>query len=141
MICRTLSAIELSRDLPLMQRIARNLTRPASDFHAKIDRWAAGLEATPEDGHLAIVEDDGELVGWARTEPWERTWATLESFVHLGWRRRGVATFAAAGLVASFLLPPDAEIAVFRPAMLMLARRVGLHPVLFAQEGDRWVRQ
>ena len=141
MICRTLTADALASDLALTKRLVRDLTRDGSDFQAKLMRWAAGAPAGIEDGTIAVVEEDGDVIGWARTEVWESRWSTLEAFVHLGWRQRGVAALAASALVASWSLPPDAQVAVFRPSMLVLARRVGIHPVLFAKEGDRWVRQ
>ena len=151
MNCTILTAEALSRDAVALRTIARHLTRPGSDFSRKLHRWIAAEPATPEDGAIAIVRDEasGEIVGWARTETWlcDTSWNTLEAFVHLGWRKRGIAAFAAPGLVASGWLPEfdDAGrptfVAVFRPAMMLLARRVGLWPRLFQRdEAGRWVQ-
>jgi hypothetical protein len=108
----------------------------------------------PLNGYIALVYDYGEIIAWARTEVWlekspdeavdppiELPWNTLEAFVNRSWRGRGIATFAAAGLAT---LPEfsdgDRTAAVFAPSMMMLARRVGIHPTLFRKGGERWVR-
>lgn len=137
MICRVLQTTDI--EIPTLRRLQRDLTWPGSDFHGKIAGWLNGVSATPEDGAIALVEDDGELIGWARTEVW-REWHTLEAFVHLGWRRRGVAVFAASGLVAARALQTDSSPAVFAPSMLILAHCVGLRPVLFTREGGEWIQ-
>jgi hypothetical protein len=148
MICRLLTADALAADTPTLKRVMR-FTRPGSDYQWKLHRYLRGKQPSPDDGSIAVVEVGRELVGWARTEVWvpNRAWDTLEAFVPPEWRRRGVAALAASLLVASGALPAldsngkQTTVAVFRPSMLLLARRVGLHPILFAREGDQWVRQ
>lgn len=107
----------------------------------------------PIDGFIALLFDFGELIGWARTEQWHeeteeswRTipitlpWNTLEAFVKQDYRGRGLATFAAAGLVTLPSFQEDNTAAVFTPSMMLLARKVGLQPTLFREESERWVR-
>lgn len=140
MRCRTLHV----RDLDAIEclYLHRHLTRDGSDFANKLASWASGVRPARSDGTIALVEDQGEIIGWARTEIWweepgHMAWDTLESFVTPEWRGRGIASWAAAGLACGELC----AVAVFRPSMLLLAKRVGLHPVLFQKdEGGRWVR-
>jgi hypothetical protein len=77
----------------------------------------------------------GEIVGWARTEKWDGH-DTLEAFVQHQYRRRGIARFCAAGLVASNAFDGGRSVAVFRESMLHLARGVGLEPLLFGRQQD-----
>lgn len=128
--------------------VAGKLCKDGSIFQRRL------LAGDPLDGFVALVEDFGEVIGWARTEPWVETtedgiaagfghavlhWNTLEAFVARDYRGRGVATFAAAGLAATaFQGEPTA--AVFHPHMMLLARRVGLMPTLFREERKSWVR-
>lgn len=143
MKCRTLHV----RDLDAVECIflREHLTREGSDFSAKLNAWADGVRPKSSDGTIALVEDQGEIVGWARTEVWfempgEVPWDTLESFVSPEWRGRGVSSWAASGLACG-VLADVASVAVFAPPMLLLASRVGLHPVLFEQDdAGRWVR-
>lgn len=129
------------------QRIVEGLTKPASAFARRL----AARE--PIDGFIALIYDFGELIGWARTEPWhEETdeswraipltlpWNTLEAFVKQDYRGRGLATFAAAGLVTLPTFQEDNTAAVFSPSMMLLAKKVGLQPTLFRQASERWVR-
>jgi hypothetical protein len=122
--------------------IVMRLTKPDSDFQR-------ALLSGRRPGEIAIVRDQGEIVGWARTEAWvesrggdEYSWDTLEAFVAREYRRRGVAAFAAAGLAAA----RDSlgqHIAVFHPHMLLVARRAGFHPTLFAKQDvveTKWSR-
>lgn len=116
--------------------IRDNLTRDGSDFQAK-------LRDGRSDGFIAIVREHGEIIGWCRTERWleERRmaeWGTLESFVAMSHRHRGVASFAACGLRT--VLSAASLVAVFHPHMLLVARRASLSPVLFAKENDAWSR-
>lgn len=143
MTCRTLHV----RDLDAIECafLRDHLTREGSDFHGKLDSWAAGVRPRLSDGTIALVEDHGEIVGWARTEVWfekpgEIAWSTLEAFVSPSWRGRGISSWAAAGLSCG-VLSDEPTVAVFAPAMMLLAKRVGLHPILFTQDEERkWVR-
>lgn len=143
MKCRTIHV----RDLDAIECVylREHLTRDGSDFSVKLNTWADGVRPKLSDGTISLVEDHGEIIGWARTEVWfeqpgEIAWSTLESFVAPEWRGRGVAAWAAAGLACD-ALADTASVAVFRPSMLLLAKRVGLHPVLFQKaEGGLWVR-
>lgn len=144
MNCTVITAEVLSRDLESMTSLFRRLTKPGSDFNRKLHRWMTMTPALPEDGSIAVVREDEEIVGWARTESWQPdcSWDTLEAFVAPTHRRRGVAAFAAAGLVAARAVGDGHPVAVFAPPMLLLSRRVGLHPVLFLKDdAGKWVRQ
>ena len=112
------------------QLIATKLTRPYSDFQRS-------LTANTAQGTIALCLDQGEIIGWARTEMWQN-WNTLEAFVDSTYRGRGVATFAAAGLVAScqFFRGPRCHAAIFHPSMKPLSRKVGVYPVLFEKHPD-----
>ena len=129
--------------------VARKLCKPGSIFQQRL------LVAAPMDGLIALVEDFGEVIGWARQEPWSEPtndgvaagfgpavlhWNTLEAFVARDYRGRGIASFAAAGLAASTEFLDDPSAAVFHPHMMLLAKKVGLMPTLFREEGGRWVR-
>lgn len=145
MICRILDIPTLvATAKPEATFILHHLTRPESDFSKKLTSWLyTPVRPGPGDGHIAIVLDHGEVVGWARTERWtERfsdgsglTWDTLEAFVARDCRSRGVAAFAAAGLYASTLHDTGCNVAVFAPSMLMVAKRAGLLPTLFERDG------
>lgn len=118
-----------------------HLVRHNSDFQKKLERWLDGDRPTEEDGHIAVILDQGEVVSWARTETWldaERLrWDTLEAFTHEDYRMRGLAAWAAAGLFSGPLYDEGGSVAVFRPPMLLVAKRAGFHPTLFEKE---WVR-
>lgn len=143
MKCRTTHVRELDPVECIFLR--DHLTREGSDFSVKLHSWADGLRPRQSDGTIALVEDQGEIVGWTRTEVWfeqpgEIAWDTLESFVSPSWRGRGISTWAAAGLACG-PLADNTTVAVFAPSMMLLAKRVGLFPVLFEQDEDgRWVR-
>lgn len=114
------------------------------DFQAKLRRFLAGDEPTFDDGYLALLKSEGEIVGWARSERWVEdavhAWDTLEAFVHPNHRHRGYAALASQGL-ASGPLYGSGSIAVFAPPMLLVARRAGLCAQLFTrQRVERWER-
>jgi GNAT superfamily N-acetyltransferase len=135
---------------PAAAFVREHLTKPCSDFQGKLDAWLVGsLTPTDEDGHIALVEDHGEIVGWARTEQWSAgsdgagglvLYDTLEAFVAPPYRRRGIAAFAATGLYAAVLLDTPPRVVVFHPHMLLVARRAGFWPTLFQKEGGQWFR-
>jgi hypothetical protein len=116
--------------------IRYHLTKFGSDFYKKL--------TTADDlaGHIAVVRDQGEIVGWARTEPWRGgdgdEWNTLEAFVAEDYRHCGIASFAAAG-IAAHLSPGGMSVAVFHPVMYIIATRAGLRPTLYVK-GEAWVR-
>jgi hypothetical protein len=122
-----------------MRRLIRDeLTKPGSDFQKAVE--------TKTDGVIAMVMDDMEVVGWARTELWsagpnEMLYDTLEAFVRPDRRLEGIAAFAAAGLFAASLHNNGGSVAVFHPHMLLLARRAGFFPVLFQKDADGVWRQ
>lgn len=144
--CNVLPAAEFADDSHAMHWLHQRLTRDGSDFQRKLLSWIAGRdEPGVSDGHIAIVEDRGEIVGWARSEQWthqmSRQWHTLEAFVAEPYRRRGVASFASAGLVASGAVPACGRVAVFRTrTMEGVARRIGLFPTYFQLADGKWVR-
>jgi len=127
-----------------------HLTRPGSDFQKKLTAWIDGSsKPTDADGHIALVYDHGEIVGWARTEYWsagddgaggEVLYDTLEAFVAPSYRLRGIAAFAASGIFSAVLHENGGTVAVFHPHMLLVARRAGFWPTLFQKEGGQWLR-
>lgn len=126
------------------RELADTFTHDGSDFQMKLRRFLAGDEPAFEDGYLALLKADGDIVGWARSERWAEdavfTWDTLEAFVHAQARNRGYASLAASAL-ASGPLYGSGNIAVFHPAMLLVARRAGLYAQLFAKrQVERWER-
>lgn len=143
MTCETLTLADLIGSAELALFVRNNLTKPGSDFQRKLTRLLH-KEAEPDDGHLALVLDHGEVVGWARTERWRSddglSYDTLEAFVAEDYRLRGIAAFAASGLYASVLHDEGGTVAVFAPHMLLVARRAGFWPVLFEKVDGKWVR-
>ena len=154
MTCRILPITDMIPTLGHEQSslLLHRLTRPGSDFHRKLTTWLyTSVKATPADGTIAVVADHGEIVGWARTERWSEPldsrqdgavmhWDTLEAFVEPTYRSRGIAAFASAGLYATALHDAVRTVAVFRPSMLLVARRAGLCPTLFERREGVWVK-
>jgi GNAT superfamily N-acetyltransferase len=113
--------------------IADHLTRPESEFQRSL---LAGTVI----GTIAICLDQGEIVGWARSEVWQGI-PTLEAFVSPAYRRRGVATLCAAGLRTEGVFRDYDYIGVFRPTMVSLASRLGLIYTSFERAPDgAWVK-
>jgi hypothetical protein len=148
MICTTLAIADfVASSAPYVRD---HLTKPGSDFQRKLAAWIDGwLKPTDADGHIALVYDHGEIVGWARTEYWSAgsddadgymMYDTLEAFVAGDYRLRGIAAFAASGLYSAVLHENGGAVAVFHPHMLLVARRAGLWPALFQKEGGQWLR-
>lgn len=98
--------------------IADHLTRANSDFQQAL------LEDRPQ-GTIAVCLDQGEIVGWARTEIWQDI-PTLEAFVSPAYRRRGIAKACAATLIAEGVYRDHEFIGVFSKTMASLAYRLGL---------------
>lgn len=124
-------------DASMRRLIKDNLSKPDSDFHKAVE--------TKTDGVIAMVMDDIEVVGWARTERWVDgrgvPYDTLEAFVVPERRLQGIAAFAAAGLYSATLYDNGCVVAVFHPHMLLLARRAGFFPVLFQKDADgQWIK-
>lgn len=148
MNCTLLTTTDLALDVSMCRFLHDRLTWPDSEFNGKLDDWINGLRPLRADGHIAVVRDQGELIGWARTETWVEKapsghcpWPTLEAYVSREYRGRGIAAFAASGLVSG-PLQDENHVAVFAPAMIVLARRVGLYATFFEREsGSRWVRR
>ena len=150
MTCETMTLAELVSSADLALFVRNKLTKPGSDFQWKLTRLLHGVAvASEQDGSIALVLDQGEVVGWARTEYWASfdddsdglSHDTLEAFVAPGYRLRGIAAFAASGLYASVLHDQGAAVAVFHPHMLLVARRAGFWPTLYQknQRGE-WVK-
>jgi hypothetical protein len=108
--------------------IADHLTRPDSEFQRAL------LDGEPA-GTIAICLDQGEIVGWARSEMWQGM-PTLEAFVATAYRRRGVGTLCAAGLRTEGVFLDFDQVAVFRPTMVSLAHRLGLPFAQFDRKPD-----
>jgi hypothetical protein len=126
------------------REISEHLCHTGSDFQKKLRRYRAGDTPHEDDGYLAVVKLDGEIVGWARSERWEEnpacSWDTLEAFVSPQLRNRGLATLAVSALTAGPLYG-SGNIAVFHPHMLLVARRAGVYPQLFERKNvQRWER-
>lgn len=112
--------------------IADHLTRTGSDFQKAL--LNGGVTGT-----IAICLDQGEIIGWARTEVWDGL-PTLEAFVSTAYRRRGVATLCAAGLRSQGVFRDYEFVAVFRPTMAALAHRLGiLHAEFQRTQDGEWV--
>lgn len=146
MTCEILSLAELISSAELSLFIRNKLTKPGSDFQWKLTNLLFGDRAAEQqDGHIALVLDHGEVVGWARTEYWtagsDVAYDTLEAYVAPEYRLRGVAAFAASGLYASVLHDEGGTVAVFHPHMLLVARRAGFFPTLFTKNPrGEWVK-
>ena len=141
MTCETMTLAELVSSADLALFVRNKLTKPGSDFQWKLTRLLHGdAVASEQDGSIALVADQSEIVGWARTEYWQAH-DTLEAFVAPDCRLRGIAAFAASGLYASVLHDEGGAVAVFHPHMLLVARRAGLFATLFQknQRGE-WVK-
>jgi hypothetical protein len=108
--------------------IADHLTWPESEFQG-------ALIAGTVTGTIAICLDQGEIIGWARSEIWQDI-PTLEAFVWPAYRRRGVATLCAAGLRTEGVFRDYEFIGVFAPAMVSLACRLGLLYASFDRKPD-----
>jgi hypothetical protein len=108
--------------------IADHLTRPDSDFQAAL------LTGEPA-GTIAICLDQGEIIGWARSETWQDM-PTLEAFVNPAYRRRGVSLLCAAGLTAHGVYQDADVVVVFRQSMKSLADRLRLVNVHFERHAD-----
>lgn len=108
--------------------LADHLTRSGSDFQEAL--LAGELKGT-----IALCLDQGEIVGWARTEVWKGL-PTLEAFVARPYRRRGVATLCSAALVASGTYDNVEVIAVFSPLLLPIARSLHLPHRLYDLKPD-----
>jgi hypothetical protein len=147
-ICTTLAIADfVASSAPFVRD---NLTKQGSDFQKKLTAWIDGSsKPTDADGHIALVYDHGEIVGWARTEYWSAgsddadgclMYDTLEAFVAPSYRLRGIAAFAASGIFSAVLHENGGTVAVFHPHMLLVARRAGFWPTLFAKEEGQWLR-
>lgn len=135
MICRVHPTFRLD-DFEVAWILSR-LSKQGSVFQGKLE-YPRDI-----DGYIATVHDQGEMVGWARTEHWRDTrgtdWETLEAFVAPEYRCRGLARFAASGLAAAGAIKSP-SVAVFSPPMISIAESAGMIPVLYALDGaGRWI--
>jgi hypothetical protein len=108
--------------------LADHLTRPGSDFQTAL------LRGEPT-GTIALCLDQGEIVGWARTEKWQGM-ATLEAFVAVAYRRRGICTYCVSGLVAQGAFRDEPVVAVFRPSMALMAKQFRLPHARYDRKPD-----
>lgn len=113
--------------------IAGQLCRDGSVFQA-------ALRSGNASGDIAFCRDQGEIIGWARTE-WWRGHRTLEAFVSPAYRGRGVATACTQALIAGGALAKGETVAVFRRPMDVIGGRCGLTTAMFKQEGQQWTNQ
>jgi hypothetical protein len=112
--------------------IACHLCRDGSDFQTALRTGNAS-------GDIAYCRDQGEIIGWARTEWWGGH-QTLEAFVSPPYRGRSVSVACAQALVASGSIAKGSLVAVFRRPMDVIAGRCGLRAALFSLEGSLWTR-
>ena len=135
MTCEILTLAELVGAADLALFVRNKLTNPGSEFQTRLTNllFSEGVA----EGHISLVLDQSEVVGWARTDRWT-TYDTLEAFVAPDYRGRGIASFAAAGLRSSVMHSGSIAVAVFHPHMALVAQRVGLLPVLFEGGNGRW---
>jgi hypothetical protein len=149
MLCEVLPLGELVRRPDDCVEVL-TLTRQGSDFRLRLQELIRGHSfATEDDGHIAIVWSGETLAGWSRTSKWQEgcdgeyptAWDTLEAYVRSEWRDRGIASLASSALVSSILYDEGMAVAVFSPAMMMVAKRCGMHPTMFIQSEDgEWRR-
>ena len=137
MNCKIIPTFRL--DSEQVSWILQKLSKLGSAFQCRLANLAE------LDGHIALVEDMGQIVSWTRTEHWRdmtgKDWQTLEAFTLPTHRRRGAARFAAAGLAAAGAIKVP-SVAVFASPMISVAKSSGLYPVLFRlDESGRWVAQ
>jgi hypothetical protein len=113
--------------------IVSALTKSGSEFQKEV---IARNTKTP----IAIVRDGGcRIVAWAATHEW-RGMQTIEGFTAESHRRRGIATLAAAMLVASGSIDTTRPVAIFSPHCIEIAMSVGCRDVrLFERHGDEWI--
>jgi hypothetical protein len=134
--------MDLSEFVPLWGQYAYEyLTRPESEFQSMLGRMISSPEDEDEGGTIAaVIDDDDVLIGWARMSPWKDSsgvrWDALEAYTDEFHRGRGVAAFATAGLLSA---SDSRHVAVFRPLMILVARRAGFSPVLF-ERCTGWIR-
>jgi hypothetical protein len=119
--------------------IMNHCCKPDSDFHTKL----LDKELTEEDGWIAVVRDQGEIIGWCRTEVWHdvdtgEAWDTLEAFVRDEWRRRRVCQFAATGLVATVFPRAVPKVAIFNASMIATCRRMAVGFVEYEKTRSGW---
>jgi len=100
--------------------IADHLTRPWSDFQRVL---LAGEPA----GTIAICLDQGEIIGWARSEIWQGR-PTLEAFVATAYRRRSIATACSAALLAASTFDRSGKppVAVFSKRMNGICKKLAI---------------
>lgn len=120
--------------------IIENACKPNSDFQFKLIE----KPLDDRDGWIAIVRDQGEIVGWSRTEKWidrdsGEEFDTLESFVRERWRRRGVCRYASAGLLAAAKIDRG-PLAIFSPLMVGTCRRLSIRWEGYERKWDSWVK-
>jgi hypothetical protein len=130
------------RDLDESDRhcIIESACKPNSDFQAKL----CDKILDDRDGWIAIVRDQGEIVGWARTEKWcdkdsGEEFDTLESFTRHRWRRRGVCKYAVAGLLAAGKIDRG-PLAIFSSMMIGTCRVFGIRWEGYENVRDCWVK-
>lgn len=116
--------------------IARRLCRAGSEFQSEVVRVLSGdaSSATP----IALWHEDGAVIGWAASHVWQGM-QTLEQFTDERHRGRGIASALSAALLARGVLDRTQEVAVFSPTTQRLAARLGMQPVRYMRDGDRWV--
>lgn len=108
--------------------LCRNGSEMQSEFYD-------GTSSTP----IAVIYDGTHPVAWSATHVW-RDLQTLEGFTSEPHRRRGLARFAACGLIARGVLDTSHPVAVFSWSCYGLTRSLGFSVVrLFQREADDWV--
>lgn len=108
--------------------LCRNGSEMQSEFYD-------GTASTP----IAVIYDGIHPVAWSASHQW-RGFQTLEGFTRETFRRRGLARFAACGLIAARVLDVSRPVAVFSPSCVGLTRSLGFAGVrLFRREAGDWI--
>jgi len=113
--------------------ICYRLSKPGSEFNLEIRSLLDGKGSS--DTPLALWNEDGALLGWACSHIWQHH-QTMEMYTGERHRNRGIATALSAMLIASGVIDPAEELAVFSPATADIARRLGVSEVTLYESRD-----
>lgn len=124
-----------NRDL---NAVIHRLTHEGSEFNQEASEVLSGRasSSTP----MALCHLEGVLVGWACSHVW-RDMQTLEQFVDVRYRRRGIASTLTVAMSSYGVIDRNQPVAVFSEATADIARRLWVADVLhYEHDGSDWVR-
>jgi hypothetical protein len=111
---------------------AANLCRPSSEMQDEIYVRQAD---TP-----IVVVQVGLPIAWVASHEW-RGQQTLEAFVAVEWRRRGLVKLGAHMLIATSYLDRSQPLAVFSADCVPLAKSLGFAEVRhYTRHGKDWIQ-